>query len=80
MPDVLREIAIISTADERVYQLFFPHRWSQCYVMFFRGDDILTILTEVNFEVSNKDDKKNMGKQMPQPTFTLRKKLFFPLH
>uniref|UniRef100_G1PSK3 Caspase-8 n=1 Tax=Myotis lucifugus TaxID=59463 RepID=G1PSK3_MYOLU len=44
-----------------------------------RGDDILTILTEVNFEVSNKDDKKNMGKQMPQPTFTLRKKLYFPL-
>lgn len=43
-----------------------------------RGEDILTILTEVNFEVSNKDDKKNMGKQMPQPTFTLRKKLFFP--
>lgn len=45
-----------------------------------RGDDILTILTEVNFEVSNKDDKKNMGKQMPQPTFTLRKKLYFPLN
>ncbi|KAM8900900.1 caspase-8 isoform 1-T1 [Lycaon pictus] len=43
-----------------------------------RGEDILTILTEVNFEVSNKDDRKNMGKQMPQPTFTLRKKLFFP--
>ncbi|XP_017400778.1 caspase-8 isoform X1 [Cebus imitator] len=42
-----------------------------------RGDDILTILTEVNYEVSNKDDKKNMGKQMPQPTFTLRKKLVF---
>lgn len=45
-----------------------------------RGEDILTILTEVNFEVSNKDDKKNMGKQMPQPSFTLRKKLFFPLN
>ncbi|XP_039073722.1 caspase-8 [Hyaena hyaena] len=45
-----------------------------------RGEDILTILTEVNFEVSNKDDKKNMGKQMPQPTFTLRKKLFFPIN
>ncbi|XP_075385123.1 caspase-8 isoform X1 [Tenrec ecaudatus] len=43
-------------------------------------DDILTILTEVNKEVSSKDDKKNMGKQMPQPTFTLRKKLYFPLH
>ncbi|XP_024613146.1 caspase-8 isoform X1 [Neophocaena asiaeorientalis asiaeorientalis] len=45
-----------------------------------RGEDILTILTKVNFEVSNKDDKRNMGKQMPQPTFTLRKKLFFPLN
>ncbi|XP_029789937.1 caspase-8 isoform X2 [Suricata suricatta] len=45
-----------------------------------KGEDILTILTDVNFEVSNKDDKKNMGKQMPQPTFTLRKKLIFPLN
>ncbi|KAM9248530.1 caspase-8 isoform 1-T1 [Dugong dugon] len=45
-----------------------------------RGDDILTILTEVNYEVSNKDDRKNMGKQMPQPMFTLRKKLYFPLN
>uniref|UniRef100_A0A8C5KQI9 Caspase-8 n=1 Tax=Jaculus jaculus TaxID=51337 RepID=A0A8C5KQI9_JACJA len=43
-----------------------------------QGDDVLTILTEVNYEVSSKDDIKNMGKQMPQPTFTLRKKLFFP--
>ncbi|KAG8520945.1 Caspase-8, partial [Galemys pyrenaicus] len=39
-----------------------------------RGEDLLTILTGVNYEVSSKDDKKNMGKQMPQPTFTLRKK------
>lgn len=50
-----------------------------------RGDDILTILTEVNFEVSSKDavikysKDKNIVKQMPQPTFTLRKKLYFPL-
>ena len=55
------------------------HRWSQCSATFFRGEDILTILTKVNFEVSNKDDKRIMGKQMPQPAFTLRKKLFFPL-
>lgn len=46
----------------------------------FRGDDILSILTGVNYDVSNKDDTKNMGKQMPQPIFTLRKKLFFPLN
>lgn len=44
------------------------------------GDDILSILTGVNYDVSNKDDKRNMGKQMPQPIFTLRKKLFFPLN
>uniref|UniRef100_A0A8B9YND6 Caspase-8 n=1 Tax=Bos mutus grunniens TaxID=30521 RepID=A0A8B9YND6_BOSMU len=45
-----------------------------------RGEDILTILTKVNFEVSKLDDKQRMAKQMPQPTFTLRKKLFFPLN
>lgn len=56
------------------------HRWSQGSVTFFRGEDILTILTKVNFEVSKKDDKERMAKQMPQPTFTLRKKLFFPLN
>ncbi|XP_008836995.1 caspase-8 [Nannospalax galili] len=43
-----------------------------------QGDDVLTILTEVNYEVSKKDDTRNMSKQMPQPTFTLRKRLFFP--
>lgn len=43
-----------------------------------RGEDVLSILTGVNYDVSNKDDPRNMGKQMPQPTFTLRKKLFFP--
>ncbi|XP_007501681.2 caspase-8 isoform X1 [Monodelphis domestica] len=44
-----------------------------------RGNDILTILTEVNSEVSQKTDPKNNGKQMPQPKFTLRKKLVFPI-
>ncbi|XP_005373266.1 PREDICTED: caspase-8 [Chinchilla lanigera] len=43
-----------------------------------QGDDILTILTEVNFNVGRKIDQRNMRKQMPQPTFSLRKKLFFP--
>ncbi|XP_078536340.1 caspase-8 isoform X2 [Lissotriton helveticus] len=45
-----------------------------------RGDDILTILTRVNQEVSGKYDKKNQGKQMPQPSFTLRKRLIFPIN
>lgn len=45
-----------------------------------QGHDVLTILTEVNFEVGKKIDLKNMGKQMPQPIFTLRKKLLFPAY
>ncbi|XP_010222877.1 PREDICTED: caspase-8-like [Tinamus guttatus] len=45
-----------------------------------RGEDILTILTAVNEEVSRKLDKQNAGKQMPQPSFTLRKKLIFPVN
>ncbi|XP_051839750.1 caspase-8 isoform X2 [Antechinus flavipes] len=42
--------------------------------------DILDILTNVNAEVSQKIDIKNKGKQMPQPKYTLRKKLFFPIN
>ncbi|XP_054236987.1 caspase-8-like isoform X3 [Indicator indicator] len=45
-----------------------------------RGEDILTILTAVNQEVSKKSCSQNAQKQMPQPSFTLRKKLIFPVN
>ncbi|NWU92254.1 CASP8 protein, partial [Upupa epops] len=45
-----------------------------------RGEDILTILTAVNQEVSRKSCNQNSEKQMPQPSFTLRKKLIFPVN
>ncbi|XP_064016841.1 caspase-8-like isoform X2 [Pogoniulus pusillus] len=45
-----------------------------------RGEDILTILTAVNQEVSKKSCSANADKQMPQPSFTLRKKLIFPVN
>ncbi|NXW82950.1 CASP8 protein, partial [Alopecoenas beccarii] len=45
-----------------------------------RGEDILTILTAVNQEVSRKSGRPNAEKQMPQPSFTLRKKLIFPVN
>ncbi|NXL57826.1 CASP8 protein, partial [Chordeiles acutipennis] len=45
-----------------------------------RGEDILTILTAVNQEVSRKSCNQNAEKQMPQPSFTLRKKLIFPVN
>ncbi|XP_043916442.1 caspase-8 [Protopterus annectens] len=44
-----------------------------------RGDDLLTILTKVNNEVSKKLDTERNAKQMPQPKFTLRKKIIFPV-
>uniref|UniRef100_A0A8C5WE97 Caspase-8 n=1 Tax=Leptobrachium leishanense TaxID=445787 RepID=A0A8C5WE97_9ANUR len=43
-----------------------------------RGEDVLSILTKVNHDVSQKADPANNGKQMPQPNFTLRKKIVFP--
>ncbi|NXN92483.1 CASP8 protein, partial [Rhinopomastus cyanomelas] len=45
-----------------------------------RGEDILTILTAVNQEVSRKSCNQNSEKQMPQPSFTLRKRLIFPVN
>nr|XP_060639267.1 caspase-10 isoform X1 [Anolis sagrei ordinatus] len=44
-----------------------------------RGEDILSILTEVNADVSTRADPQGQKKQMPQPAYTLRKKLIFPI-
>ncbi|XP_051839751.1 caspase-10 [Antechinus flavipes] len=45
-----------------------------------REDDILTILTMVNNDVSKQAvDERGKMKQMPQPAFTLRKKVIFPV-
>uniref|UniRef100_A0A2I3FXQ8 Caspase 10 n=1 Tax=Nomascus leucogenys TaxID=61853 RepID=A0A2I3FXQ8_NOMLE len=44
-----------------------------------RCEDILSILTAVNDDVSRRVDKQGTKKQMPQPAFTLRKKLVFPV-
>uniref|UniRef100_A0A8C9GBH6 Caspase-8 n=1 Tax=Pavo cristatus TaxID=9049 RepID=A0A8C9GBH6_PAVCR len=44
-----------------------------------RGEDILSILTEVNEDVSKRVDRYGMRKQMPQPAYTLRRRLIFPI-
>ncbi|XP_051259013.1 caspase-8 [Dicentrarchus labrax] len=43
-----------------------------------RGCDLVSILTKVNADVSRKTDSTGMKKQMPQPAFTLTKKVVFP--
>ncbi|OWK58436.1 Caspase-8 [Lonchura striata] len=45
-----------------------------------RGEDVLSILTAVNQEVSRKTCERDANKQMPQPSFTLRKRLIFPVN
>lgn len=43
-----------------------------------RGADLVSILTKVNGDVSKRTDITGQKKQMPQPAFTLRKKVVFP--
>ncbi|XP_063285932.1 caspase-10-like isoform X1 [Pelobates fuscus] len=43
------------------------------------GEDILSILTKVNRDVSRKEHQAGRIKQMPQPSYTLLKKLIFPV-
>ncbi|NXK47718.1 CASPA protein, partial [Chauna torquata] len=44
-----------------------------------RGEDILSILTEVNEDVGRRVDRCGTKKQMPQPAYTLRRKFIFPI-
>ncbi|NXL74819.1 CASPA protein, partial [Leptocoma aspasia] len=44
-----------------------------------RGEDILSILTQVNEDVARRDSSSGTKKQMPQPVYTLRRKLIFPI-
>ncbi|XP_074550961.1 caspase-8 [Halichoeres trimaculatus] len=44
-----------------------------------RGRNLMSILTKVNGDVSEKTDYTGLKKQMPQPAFTLRKKVVFPI-
>ncbi|NXO94183.1 CASPA protein, partial [Certhia brachydactyla] len=44
-----------------------------------RGEDILSILTQVNGAVARCVSPSGTKKQMPQPAYTLRKKIIFPI-
>ncbi|NWV10643.1 CASPA protein, partial [Ptilonorhynchus violaceus] len=44
-----------------------------------RGEDILSILTEVNADVARRVSPSGTMKQMPQPAYTFRKKFIFPV-
>ncbi|XP_041662167.1 caspase-8 isoform X2 [Cheilinus undulatus] len=64
---------------ERVNGTWFIQTLCQNLVqMVPRGADLVSILTKVNGDVSKKTDITGQKKQMPQPAFTLRKKVVFP--
>ncbi|KAM4560821.1 caspase-8 [Fundulus diaphanus] len=44
-----------------------------------RRMDLLSILTKVNDDVSKRTDDRQEKKQMPQPSFSLRKRMVFPV-
>ncbi|NXM39312.1 CASPA protein, partial [Gymnorhina tibicen] len=44
-----------------------------------RGEDILSILTEVNQDVAKRNTPSGTKKQMPQPSYTLTRKVIFPI-
>uniref|UniRef100_A0A3P9NFY7 Caspase-8 n=1 Tax=Poecilia reticulata TaxID=8081 RepID=A0A3P9NFY7_POERE len=44
-----------------------------------RRVDLVSILTKVNFDVSSMTDASRLKKQMPQPAFSLRKRVVFPV-
>ncbi|NWZ33057.1 CASPA protein, partial [Brachypodius atriceps] len=44
-----------------------------------RGEDILSILTQVNEDVAKRVNPSGRKKQMPQPAYTLRRKFIFPI-
>uniref|UniRef100_H2ZXE9 Caspase-8 n=1 Tax=Latimeria chalumnae TaxID=7897 RepID=H2ZXE9_LATCH len=50
-----------------------------CVYVPSRGEDLLAILTKVNEDVSKQTAMRESWKQMPQPAFTLRKRLIFPV-
>ena len=50
-----------------------------CVLCFTRNEDLLSILTEVNNDVSKKSDPNRSMRQMPQPIHTLRMGVFFPV-
>ncbi|KAM8855456.1 caspase-8 isoform 2-T3 [Spinachia spinachia] len=44
-----------------------------------KGCDLVSILTKVNADVAKKTDEAGVKKQMPQPGFSLRRKVVFPI-
>ncbi|XP_071389613.1 caspase-8 isoform X2 [Centroberyx affinis] len=69
----------VSFRDRKLGTWFIQSLCENLVQMVPRGYDLLSILTKVNADVSQKTDSKGQKKQMPQPMFSLRKKVVLPI-
>uniref|UniRef100_UPI003AAB6947 caspase-8 n=1 Tax=Centroberyx gerrardi TaxID=166262 RepID=UPI003AAB6947 len=69
----------VSFRDRKLGTWFIQSLCENLVQMVPRGYDLVSILTKVNADVSQKTDSRGQKKQMPQPTFSLRKKVVFPV-
>ncbi|XP_068429231.1 caspase-8 [Clinocottus analis] len=70
--------AFVSFRDRKNGSWFIQSLCQNLVQMVPRGGDLVSILTKVNADVSQKTDSFGVRKQMPQPAFSLRKKVVFP--
>ncbi|XP_035531795.1 caspase-8 [Morone saxatilis] len=70
--------SFVSFRDRKNGTWFIQSLCQNLVQMVPRGCDLVSILTKVNADVSQKTDVTGIKKQMPQPAFTLTKKVVFP--
>lgn len=68
----------VSYREKRKGSWFIQSLCHNLQLLVPRGIDLLSILTQVNNDVSKKTDESGWRKQMPQPEFTLTKRVVFP--
>ncbi|KAJ3591582.1 hypothetical protein NHX12_006715 [Muraenolepis orangiensis] len=69
----------VSLRDKRQGSWFIQSLCRNLVQMVPRGHDLVSILTLVNADVSQMVDPANSRRQMPQPAFSLRKQVVFPV-
>lgn len=74
---------ISASSITKVTSMMLPVIWKWGRISLFdfscRDIDLVSILTKVNADVSKKSDYTGSKKQMPQPAFTLTKRVVFPV-
>ncbi|XP_041806892.1 caspase-8 [Chelmon rostratus] len=71
--------SFISFRDRKNGTWFIQSLCQNLVQMVPSGWDLVSILTKVNADVSQRTDPTGVKKQMPQPAFSLRKKVVFPI-